>query len=536
MASTQLRSVALGRLGVESVERDLTALYEMNDTISNLGAVHGIIEHERIVQRIKNAPDFNVDMIFKVHLLKLMGQFGNDFDVVEHSCATDRNKNYSDTCRELTERANRLGMNETGEAFLTGLSEDQCAYCKEFGHWKSDCPLLKGGKGKSKGKGKGKGKSKGKGKGKGKSKGKQSGQAWSGQGWANWNDTWEELAPGQGQSKTAKARRALREAKAAAAQGDSDGSEEDYGFGFSAVAVEPDGWLTRLGHLIRDLFEQVTGNRLWGHRGERIGEASHPGPPNSVKTDNSGSPEISEILLQKPRKIDRKPHCDQISTEFSAVIFSESAEGAKNGAECPEMQVRHATNLVGWYATVFVSILMYGFACDMFPSVSQFVYSWLCGDEKSSALHIMFCNLLSLMFEIITIGIEKWLDTIAYVILCSAMDYCSIKFYVQPVAIYFIVPWMLKWLHYFCSFSHEVAWAYSLSGRRTITFACDSGATRHCVGNGANLTGFKPFNGLLKVADGRVLQVTGIGNLVLKIKKGKRTVHLLLKDVWYVQG
>ena len=64
-----------------------------------------------------------------------MGQFGNDFDVVEHSCATDRNKNYSDTCRELTERANRLGMNETGEAFLTGLSEDQCAYCKEFGHW-----------------------------------------------------------------------------------------------------------------------------------------------------------------------------------------------------------------------------------------------------------------------------------------------------------------------------------------------------------------------------------------------------------------
>ena len=136
----------------------------------------------------------------------------------------------------------------------------------------------------------------------------------------------------------------------------------------------------------------------------------------------------------------------------------------------------------------------------------------------------------------LTVIAETLLWAMEYPIDNGTLDFRSAYFYVQPVTVFFLVPWLLRWLNYLGCFDCNVAWAYSLSGRGSIRFTVDSGATRHCVGESSKLVGFRPFNGSLKVADRRVLQVTGIGKLIIKVKSGPKHVNLLMKDVWYVPG
>ena len=99
-------------------------------------------------------------------------------------------------------------------------------------------------------------------------------------------------------------------------------------------------------------------------------------------------------------------------------------------------------------------------------------------------------------------------DIIQFPMKYGTMEYGTAYFYCQPMVIYFLIPWAFKWLQSSGVFSPPVAWAYSLKGAKNIRFTTDSGATKHCVGEKSNLQGFKPFNASLKVADGRILQVT----------------------------
>ena len=91
----ELKSTAFGGLGIESVERDLTELYELSESTSTIQARQMIIKHESLVQKIKNAPDFGLETLFKVHILKIMKKYGTDFDVVEHACSMDQTVNYN---------------------------------------------------------------------------------------------------------------------------------------------------------------------------------------------------------------------------------------------------------------------------------------------------------------------------------------------------------------------------------------------------------------------------------------------------------
>ena len=67
-----------------------------------------------------------------------------------------------------------------------------------------------------------------------------------------------------------------------------------------------------------------------------------------------------------------------------------------------------------------------------------------------------------------------------------------------------------------------------------IKFTVDSGATRHVVGEKTGLQGFRQFNASIKIADGNILPVTGIGNMVVWVKNTEgKSVQLTLRDVWY---
>ncbi len=97
----ELKSIAMGGQGIETVESALSELYGLGEQTDSMSARQLTIEHETLVRRILDTPDISLDLIFKTHLLKCIKRYGNDFDVVEHQCSTDRNKSHSDTVREI---------------------------------------------------------------------------------------------------------------------------------------------------------------------------------------------------------------------------------------------------------------------------------------------------------------------------------------------------------------------------------------------------------------------------------------------------
>ena len=125
--------------------------------------------HSTLVRRIEEDRDLlqNRKLIWKVHLLSCLHNLGGEYDVVEHACATDRDKTYEDTLREILSRSNRLdGGDNSSSAVSEGYTaEDEgCFNCGSKGHWKNECPHLvhthQGGKAKGKERAKGKEKEK----------------------------------------------------------------------------------------------------------------------------------------------------------------------------------------------------------------------------------------------------------------------------------------------------------------------------------------------------------------------------------------
>jgi hypothetical protein len=80
-----------------------------------------------------------------------------------------------------------------------------------------------------------------------------------------------------------------------------------------------------------------------------------------------------------------------------------------------------------------------------------------------------------------------------------------------------------------CSDGHMPVCYAAGSVESDFDFVIDSGASRHTVGDSVGLTGWKPYNARLKIADGSYIEVTGIGDLMVDVD-GKR---ILLKGVWY---
>ena len=143
----EMREVAMSGTGIETVERMLAELFGLEDGDSE-SARDLVTKHESLVRQIEEIGIDDIKLVWKHHLLKCVKQYGSDFDVVEHLCATDRTKTYVDTVRDIKARCNRLGSSNstTGEGF--SLEANQCRICGEFGHWGNECPhRSKGSKG-----------------------------------------------------------------------------------------------------------------------------------------------------------------------------------------------------------------------------------------------------------------------------------------------------------------------------------------------------------------------------------------------------
>ena len=113
----ELRDTAMGGRGIETAEGYLQEMYRLQDVAINVDDL--LIEHDALVQKIMLVPDMSLDKVYKIHFLRCLKSYP-EYDVVEHSCATDPNKTYNDTVRDVKSRLNRLkagNPTEVGAAF-----------------------------------------------------------------------------------------------------------------------------------------------------------------------------------------------------------------------------------------------------------------------------------------------------------------------------------------------------------------------------------------------------------------------------------
>jgi hypothetical protein len=147
----ELRETALGGQGIETAEGYIAEMYRLADETTSVGEL--LIEHPAIVQRIKGIEDMTIEKLFKMHFLRCLKRFP-EYDAVEHSCATNADKDYEDSIRECTARFNRLkACGDGGDSTMAreghglssmareghGLSSIECWNCGQRGHKKANC-------------------------------------------------------------------------------------------------------------------------------------------------------------------------------------------------------------------------------------------------------------------------------------------------------------------------------------------------------------------------------------------------------------
>jgi hypothetical protein len=145
----------------------------------------------------------------------------------------------------------------------------------------------------------------------------------------------------------------------------------------------------------------------------------------------------------------------------------------------------------------------FGFSCEQVDKS---------GDWLTGMLTWLFQTLVMCIgFETDTFESESWIVTLMTVVFaCSGCLMCQ-------------GLWNLLY-----SKRDQIAYAAGIDGSM-FDFVIDSGASRHVVGAKTGLTGWKPYNARLKIADGSYLEVTGIGDLNV-IANGQR---IRMKGVWF---
>ena len=113
-AYIELETSALGGSGVDTAESTVSQLFGLD--ASTLTLPETLVMHETLVRRIKGLSAFTMDLLLKMHLLKLMSSF-TEMAVVEEKCATDSTLDYNSTVSACRVTMHRKALtNESGEA------------------------------------------------------------------------------------------------------------------------------------------------------------------------------------------------------------------------------------------------------------------------------------------------------------------------------------------------------------------------------------------------------------------------------------
>ena len=138
----ELRKTALGGIGIDTAESYLSNMFQMSSNAMEVSEM--ISQHHQLVRRLLEIPDVTLDLIFKMHFLRLIGTMP-EFAVVEDKCATDHNMSYEDTVSAVQTKANRIKNSSNhsssdGSAMLAGAEETRdCYRCGQKGHLAVHC-------------------------------------------------------------------------------------------------------------------------------------------------------------------------------------------------------------------------------------------------------------------------------------------------------------------------------------------------------------------------------------------------------------
>ena len=69
--STELRKTALGGIGIDTAESYLSNMFQMSANAMEVSEM--ISQHHQLVRRLLEIPDVALDLIFKMHFLRLIG-------------------------------------------------------------------------------------------------------------------------------------------------------------------------------------------------------------------------------------------------------------------------------------------------------------------------------------------------------------------------------------------------------------------------------------------------------------------------------
>mgnify|MGYP001309218627 FL=1 len=147
----ELRKTALGGIGIDTAESYLSNMFQMSANAMEVSEM--ISQHHQLVRRLLEIPDVTLDLIFKMHFLRLIGTMP-DYAVVEDKCATDHSMTYEDTVSAVQTKANRIKNSSNhsvsdGSALMAeGEETRDCYRCGQKGHLAINCRVqLPDGKG-----------------------------------------------------------------------------------------------------------------------------------------------------------------------------------------------------------------------------------------------------------------------------------------------------------------------------------------------------------------------------------------------------